>query len=122
MWAQWGKFLNAKGEFLGLDAPRRTEPWPQNVESEPVNQEATEYLARLAIWARKHNAVNVDGYAPALPPGMTERPVPVSSNVHKTVYGSSMWWLAVEFPSEDEVSRVDQESGTKASTAYQGLG
>ena len=53
--------------------------------------------------ARKQNAINADGYNPALPPGMTER-VNVNSHAHMDGYdpgrphGKSMWSLALENP------------------------
>jgi hypothetical protein len=54
-----------------------------------------------ARWARKTNAMNVNGYNPALPPGMTER-----VNVHGRAHadrgdGRSMWAMVLEHPSED---------------------
>ena len=101
LWRDWWKALKAKRQFLGLDAPKRTHVMTQEAREEPFNQHAAERLARLAAWARETNAINVDGYSPALPPGMTERPTAVESNGHWTVHGSSMWSLAIEFPSED---------------------
>lgn len=51
----------------------------------------------------KDNAINVDGFNPALPPGMSER---ASSNGHMATnghgtFGDSMWSMAVQYPSED---------------------
>jgi hypothetical protein len=96
---EWWAGLKARRELHGLDAPKRTHITTEDLTE--TNEEAAEYLARLAIWARNQNAINAQGYQPALPPGMTERVTPVSSNGHGKVHGSSMWSLAVEFPSED---------------------
>jgi hypothetical protein len=95
------KARGAKSKLLGLDAPKRTHVMSEDVHVIEENHPAAEKLARLAAWARVTNAINVDGYNPALPPGMSERPVAVESNGHGKVHGSSMWSLAVEFPSDD---------------------
>jgi hypothetical protein len=100
------KALKAKRELLALDAPKRSQVMTQEVREEPVNQQAAEYLARLAIWARQTNAINVNGYNPALPPGMTER-VNVNGHTHIDGHdpgrpqGKGMWSTVLENPSED---------------------
>jgi hypothetical protein len=64
------KALKAKSELLALDAPKRTHVMTENLNVTEANHPAAEKLARLAAWARETNAINVDGYNPALPPGM----------------------------------------------------
>ena len=99
------KALKAKREFLALDAPKRTEVVMQVAEPEPVNHEAAEFVAELAAWARRNNAINTRGFNPALPPGMTKR---VNVNDHPHIdahdagrpYGGSLWSMALENPSE----------------------
>ena len=98
--------LRAKRQFLGLDAPKRTHAVTQVAEPEPVNREAALYLAELAAWARRTNAMNADGFNLALPPGMTER-VNVNDHAHTDghgpggPHGKSLWSMALENPSED---------------------
>jgi hypothetical protein len=67
----WFRVLKAKREFLGLDAPRPRDGYgyPRVVDAtEPVeNAQAAQFLAELAAWARRTNAINVNGFNPALP-------------------------------------------------------
>jgi hypothetical protein len=72
VWGQWWRFLKAKREFLALDAPKRTQVMPEEPNVTEANHPAAEKLARLVAWARETNAMNADGYQPALSPGMTE--------------------------------------------------
>ena len=76
-------------------------------------------MAKLAAWARKHNAINVSGFNPALPPGMTERVDPNSNgqmNRHDTVDsgGTSMGSMVEPFP---EPHDDDCVGGTKVEPA-----
>ena len=99
----WWKGLERRGKFLGLDAPARSHLITEDL-NETENVEAAEYMAELAVWARKNNAINVEGYVPALPPGMDERVATnghVGTNGHGT-YGHTMWHMAIEFPSNDD--------------------
>jgi hypothetical protein len=103
-----GDFLKTIGRFcdvFGLNAAKRTHV-PDRTEVEE-NDEAAEYVAKLAIWAHKNRAISVDGYAPALPPGMTERVQPSAngSNGHAKIrpHGlGSMWSLVLEYPALDD--------------------
>ena len=94
------KGIAAKAKLLGLDAPSQTHVMHEDLTE--TNDEAAEFVAELAAWARRTNAINVGGFNPALPPGMTERPVPVASNGHGKIHGSTMWSMACEFPSDDD--------------------
>ena len=99
----WWKGLERRGKFLGLDAPAQSHVMTEDL-NETENVQAAEYMAELAVWARKNNAINVEGYVPTLPPGMDER---VVANGHATMNGHSktghsMWHMAIEFPSEDD--------------------
>ncbi len=61
----------------------------------------SEFLARLAVWARKTNAINV-GYDPAPPPDMNERATPSSSGRGLgSPHGSSMSSMMLDFPDPD---------------------
>ena len=95
--------IEAKMKLLGLDAPKRTHVMTEDVNVIEENHPAAEYLARLAIWARETNAMNADGYQPALPPGMTER-VNVNGSSSMTMSGSGgkgMWSWVLTHPSDD---------------------
>ncbi len=99
---QFWKGVDRKSKLLGLDAPSRSHLMHEDL-NQTVDMEAADKLARLALWAQKHNAINVDGFEPALPPGMTERVDP-NSNGHMNGYqtkgspGTSMWSMVLEFP------------------------
>ena len=102
------KALGAKSKLLGLDAPKRTHMITEDVNLITENHPAAERLAQLAAWARETHAINVNGFNPALPPGMTERakptsngPGPVNEYDPGRLNGKSMWSMALENPSED---------------------
>ena len=62
--------LDAKVRLLGLDAPRESLVMHGSVGQAEENLYAREYLQKLAAWARATKAINVEGYQPALPPGL----------------------------------------------------
>ncbi len=95
----WLKTLKAKREFLGLDAPKQTlaDTGSRAGVGEPVeNKQAAKFLADLAAWARRTNAINADGFNPALPPGMAERVGPTTVPDR-----ASSWSRFVDFPDLD---------------------
>ena len=65
--------LDAKVRLLGLDAPRESLVMHESVGQREENPYAREYLMKVAAWARATRAINVEGYQPPLPPGITER-------------------------------------------------
>jgi hypothetical protein len=70
--------IDAKMKLLGAAAPKESHVVTRSVGAEVENEEAAEFVAKLAAWARRNNAINVRGFKPALPPGMTERVDPSS--------------------------------------------
>ncbi len=60
------------------------------------NEQAATFLAELAAWARRTNAINARGFNPVLPPGMTDRVRPTG-----VPDGMSMWSRFVDFPDPD---------------------
>jgi hypothetical protein len=105
LWGAWWKALKAKRDFLGADAAARSQVTREEVVVGGPDDETAVYLARLAAWARRTNAINCSGFNPALPPGMTERVDPnanghAASNGHG-IYGRGMWSTVLENPSED---------------------
>ena len=79
--------------------------------TEPVeNEQAAQFLGELAAWARRTNAINVNGFNPALPPGMSERVRPTG-----VPEGRSMWSVVLDFPDlqsdEDAVEMDLRHSG-----------
>ena len=104
LWGNGLKMLKAKRDFLGLDAAARSLVTQQKVVVGGPDDETAMYLAELAAWARRTNAINTRGFMPALPTGMTERPEPDgdhTTNGHG-IYGRGMWSMVLESPSEEE--------------------
>jgi len=98
--------IDAKMKLLGAAAPTASHVMHEDL-NETFNEQAATKLASLAFWAQKHNAINVDGFQPALPPGMTERVDPNSNelmNGHGIVgtHGTSMWSMVVDYPAPDD--------------------
>jgi len=97
-------FFNAqdqKVKLLGLNAPATTQAIP--VDNATVdNPEAAQFLAELGAWAREANVINVGGFNPPLPPGVTKR---VSTNQDDQMNGHgeldihdrSMWSRMLKF-------------------------
>jgi len=98
--------------LLGLEAPKAAVVTPGLSETVD-NPEAAQYVADLAAWIKKHEAISVPGNVrPPLPPGMTERPmIEPSSNghVHVGPHGQEMWSMVVAFPREEDRPRETYE-------------
>jgi len=91
--------------LLGLEAPKATTVTP--VLSATVdNPIAARYVADLAAWIEKHQAISVPGNVrPPLPPGMTERLMiepSTNGHVHVGPHGQGMWSMVVAFPREED--------------------
>ncbi len=94
----------AKALLLGLEAPKATTVMGDftMVQDNPI---AAEFVADLAAWIHKTQAISVEGNVrPPLPPGMTERVMvepSTNGHVHAGPHGQGMWSMIVEFPRED---------------------
>jgi hypothetical protein len=117
MVANYWRGLALLSKLWGLDAPTQAETLSTVVhaDAEPAEggKTAREFLTELAVWARKTKAINVEGYQPPLPPGMTERPTPVLSESHghangngdsssPSRLGKGMWSIVLEHPAEED--------------------
>jgi len=91
--------------LLGLEAPKATTVTP--VLSATVdNPIAARYVADLAAWIEKHQAISVPGNVrPPLPPGMTERAMlepATNGHAHYGPSGQGMWSMVIEYPRPED--------------------
>jgi hypothetical protein len=59
-----------------------------------------EALLRQAVWARKTQAINVNGYLPALPPGMTAPAAPTRDTSNDKRGLDNIWDMMADYPDD----------------------